>query len=117
MNYLFILSKLSNSAYKAPILDDQTFEIKVKKSKLAFVLAVDDNNTACENAIPHFRAAASYFDKNRKCDFFILDGPKSNEVTEKFDIRYFPSFYVFRNGKKITEYTFFSCKFLFFLID
>ena len=106
LSFLFFLSSFSNSAaYKPPVLDDETFYPKINKSKLALVLAIDDNNTASDVAIPHFRAAASYFSKDRKCDFLILDGTKSPNVTEELDIRFFPSFYLFRNGKKILEYT------------
>ena len=106
MNFFFLFSSFSKSvAYKPPILDDESFYPKINKSKLAFVLAIDDNNTASDNAIPHFRAAASYFAKDRKCDFLILDGTKSPKITDELDIRFFPSFYVFRNGNKMLEYT------------
>ena len=104
----FAISKSAATAkalYKPQILTDENFDSKIKKSKLALLLAIDENNTACDEAVPHFRAAASYFNKNRKCDFLILDGAKSPNTTEKLDIEFFPSLYVFREGKKILEYT------------
>lgn len=100
-----LLYFISSAIYLPPTLTDENFEAKISKSKLAFVIAIDENNTEADRLVPHFRAAAEEFLPKKKCDFFILDGDNAPTVVDQYNIRFFPSYYVFRNGQMTTEYT------------
>ncbi|EAX87572.1 hypothetical protein TVAG_451750 [Trichomonas vaginalis G3] len=100
-----LFSLVRSEIYLPPTLNDENFETKINKSKLALVMAIDENNTEVERLMPHFRAAAETFHSGNKCDFFYLDGNNAPHTLDLYNIQFFPSFYVFRNGQFMTEYT------------
>ena len=98
----FFLISCQSAIYEPPVLNDNTFEKKLKDSPVNFVMVSRQNVSFCQEILPKFRAVAELL--KDKCQFVILDENESNEMKRKYGFFAFPSFFVFRYANYSAEY-------------
>lgn len=99
----FFLICCQSAIYEPPVLNDKTFEPKLKESPVNFVMVSRQNVSFCQEILPKFRAVAELL--KDKCQFVILDETESIEMKRKYGFFAFPSFFVFRYANYSAEYT------------
>ena len=85
----FFLISCQSAIYEPPVLNDNTFEKKLKDSQVNFVIVSRQNVSFCQEILPKFRAVAELL--KDKCQFVILDESESNEMKRKYGFFAFPS--------------------------